>query len=432
MSTDEYSQELPDEMYLHHRTPSAASTSYPNLGSSSSCSLPMPANMEMAMMAHNKPQQAHHHHHHHGQAQSSQHQQQQMMSSGLDHLQRQKRKYTRRKQPEERKKRGPRTKDINAPRMPLNGYVRFLNANRERIKKSYPTLSFAEVTKKLASEWSSMSSDEKKAYLDEAERAKEMYLKELQEYQKTDSYQEFLNMKQRAKQQPIPPSSSEYGNMSGSGQFPTRYNSPYGNSVNDMSGQHHNPHLQNHHHLGSPSGNQFDLNEPMQPYSGGNGVLSNALDKCNSVMDLPIYTEEFLEHNKMREQELRNYRALTTEYEEENAILSKHVDDMTSATERLIQDETKERETNGRLKAVFEMLQQNIVEQFHDVELPQTYWPANYCEQNASSGTISEHGMSDSADSTTQSYRANMDNIDQFMYGLDHFAQSYNGNAAMS
>ncbi|KAI2799399.1 hypothetical protein BLOT_014825 [Blomia tropicalis] len=89
MSTDEYSQELPDEMYLHHRTPSAASTSYPNLGSSSSCSLPMPANMEMAMMAHNKPQQAHHHHHHHGQAQSSQHQQQQMMSSGLDHLQRQ-------------------------------------------------------------------------------------------------------------------------------------------------------------------------------------------------------------------------------------------------------------------------------------------------------------------------------------------------------
>lgn len=170
----------------------------------------------------------------------------------------------------------------------------------------------------------------------------------------------------------------------------------------------------------------------MQPYSGGNGVLSNALDKCNSVMDLPIYTEEFLEHNKMREQELRNYRALTTEYEEENAILSKHVDDMTSATERLIQDETKERETNGRLKAVFEMLQQNIVEQFHDVELPQTYWPANYCEQNASSGTISEHGMSDSADSTTQSYRANMDNIDQFMYGLDHFAQSYNGNAAMS
>ena len=113
----------------------------------------------------------------------------------------QKRKYTRRKQPDERKKRGPRTKDLNAPRMPLNGYVRFLNANRERIKLENPELSFAEVTKKLASEWSSMSFEEKKAYLDEAEKAKETYMKELHEYQQTESYQEFLSMKQRAKQQ---------------------------------------------------------------------------------------------------------------------------------------------------------------------------------------------------------------------------------------
>lgn len=85
--------------------------------------------------------------------------------------------------------------------MPLNGYVRFLNANRERIKQENSELSFAEVTKKLASEWSSMSSDDKKSYLDEAEKAKEIYLKELHIYQKSDSYQEFLNMKNRAKQQ---------------------------------------------------------------------------------------------------------------------------------------------------------------------------------------------------------------------------------------
>ena len=116
----------------------------------------------------------------------------------------QKRKYTRRKQPEERKKRGPRTKDQNAPRMPLNGYVRFLNANRERIKHENPDLSFADVTKHLASEWSSMTSDEKKIYLDEAEKEKEVYMKQLQEYQQTESYQEFQIMKQRAKQQQHP------------------------------------------------------------------------------------------------------------------------------------------------------------------------------------------------------------------------------------
>ncbi|OTF81524.1 high mobility group protein 20A-like protein, partial [Euroglyphus maynei] len=64
-----------------------------------------------------------------------------------------KRKYVRRKTPEERKRRGPRTKDLNAPKMPLNGYVRYLNANRERIKRENPDLTFAEITKKLAAEW---------------------------------------------------------------------------------------------------------------------------------------------------------------------------------------------------------------------------------------------------------------------------------------
>ena len=39
--------------------------------------------------------------------------------------------------------------------MPLNGYVRYLNANRERLKQDHPELPFAEVTKRLASEWSS-------------------------------------------------------------------------------------------------------------------------------------------------------------------------------------------------------------------------------------------------------------------------------------
>lgn len=50
MSTDEYSEDMPDEMYMQHRTPSAASTSYPNIGSSSSCSLPMAGNLELGSM----------------------------------------------------------------------------------------------------------------------------------------------------------------------------------------------------------------------------------------------------------------------------------------------------------------------------------------------------------------------------------------------
>ena len=76
--------------------------------------------------------------------------------------------------------------------MPLNGYVRFLNAHRERVKNANPQCSFAEITKLLAAEWSSLAPEQKKDYLDEAERAKEKYLKELQEYQRTEAYQDYI------------------------------------------------------------------------------------------------------------------------------------------------------------------------------------------------------------------------------------------------
>ena len=148
----------------------------------------------------------------------------------------------------------------------------------------------------------------------------------------------------------------------------------------------------------------------------GNSLSGSSIpfDKCNSIMDLPIFTEEFLEHNKIREQELRNYRGLTMQYEEENAILSKHVDDMTGATEKLIQDELYERETNGNLKAVLERLQHTLVDNMQDVNLPQLYLPS------------SGHQVMNES----QYCRPNMDNIDHFMTGLDHFrTHSYiNGN----
>lgn len=143
--------------------------------------------------------------------------------------------------------------------------------------------------------------------------------------------------------------------------------------------------------------------------------LSSFLEKCNSIVDLPIFTEEFLEHNKMREQELRSTRAITAEYEEENAILSKHVDDMTAATERLMEEEAKESQNNSQLKAILEKLQHNLVEHFQDVNLPASYLPAGY-------QTKSE----DMDDSSSPYCRPTAENIQYYVDGLDQFyAQSF-------
>lgn len=179
-----------------------------------------------------------------------------------------------------RRSRAP--KDANAPRMPLNGYVRYLNAHRERVKVANPLCNFAEITKLLAAEWSSLPAEEKKKYLEEAEKAKEKYLKELEEYQQTETYKLFVAQQKE---------NSERNNSSTTNENTT------GGHKRDSKGD-------------------------------NASTLSDLPGSDSPTFDIPIFTEEFLDHNKMREQELRQLRKLNTEYEEQNAILSKHIDNL--------------------------------------------------------------------------------------------------------
>ena len=84
------------------------------------------------------------------------------------------------------------SKDSNAPKAPLNGYVRFLQDSREKVRKEYPDIPYSEVTRILGTRWSQLPADPKQRYLDEAQRDKERYLKELGEYQQTDAYKSYL------------------------------------------------------------------------------------------------------------------------------------------------------------------------------------------------------------------------------------------------
>ena len=57
------------------------------------------------------------------------------------------------------KKRYP--KSPGAPKQPLSGYVHFLNDRREAVRKESPDMSFADISKKLANEWSQLGQEEK-------------------------------------------------------------------------------------------------------------------------------------------------------------------------------------------------------------------------------------------------------------------------------
>ena len=82
-------------------------------------------------------------------------------------------------------------KDVNAPKAPLTGYVRFLNEHREKFRLEHSEMPFHEVTKVLGQKWSSMTQEEKQQYLDEAEKEKERYMKELEGFDL--SYYSFMN-----------------------------------------------------------------------------------------------------------------------------------------------------------------------------------------------------------------------------------------------
>ncbi|KAL4622767.1 high mobility group protein 20A isoform X2 [Arapaima gigas] len=214
-----------------------------------------------------------------------------------------------------RKRKKP-MKDSNAPKAPLTGYVRFMNDRREQLRAERPDVPFPEITRMLGNEWSKLPADEKQRYLDEAERDKERYMRELEKYQKTEAYKRFTRKVQEKKGK-----AHRGGNTSNNFMLACNQSSPY-------------------------------------------------LRKERSVFDIPIFTEEFLNHSKAREAEMRQLRKTNMEYEERNAALQKHVESMRGAVERLEGDVMQERSRNSLLQQHLDNLRQVLTSGLSGLALP--------------------------------------------------------------
>jgi FtsZ-binding cell division protein ZapB len=218
-------------------------------------------------------------------------------------------------------KKRKRARDLNAPKQPLTGYVRFLNDRREKIRADNPALTFSEITKLLGAEWTKLAPEDKQHYLDEAEKDKERYMKELESYHQTEAYQLFLRKQLDKKNKDE--------------------NELIGTAVNGAS---------------------------LEPA----GEHKPRVEDEAATFDIPIFTEEFLDHNKMRESELRQLRRQNTEYEEQNAILSKHVDNMKQAIDKLEVEAMQQRSNNSALQQHLDILRTTLVANFARVPLPGT------------------------------------------------------------
>lgn len=222
------------------------------------------------------------------------------------------------KVPKAKKRKKP--KDSTAPRVPLTGYVRFLNDRREAVRTGNPNLSFAEITKMLASEWGNLPADKKQEYLDAAEQDRERYTREYNAYKQTEAYKQFTKQKNEKKLK--------------------------------------------------ESREKDDGVKVSTPISQNQIPSKDSQDVDFTNLDIPIFTEEFLDHNKTRDAELRQLRKINTDYEQQNAILSKHIENMKSAITKLEAEIMQQEKNNASLQQHLTYLRTTLTNGFSGVKLP--------------------------------------------------------------
>jgi flagellar biosynthesis chaperone FliJ len=75
-------------------------------------------------------------------------------------------------------------------------------------------------------------------------------------------------------------------------------------------------------------------------------------------------------YGAVREAELRQLRKQNTEYEEQNAVLSKHVENMKQAIDKLEVEAAQQRKNNDSLQKHLDYLRTTLVANFARLPLP--------------------------------------------------------------
>jgi hypothetical protein len=89
--------------------------------------------------------------------------------------------------------------------------------------------------------------------------------------------------------------------------------------------------------------------------------------------DVPIFTEEFIEHSKTREHELRFLRKEIAELEQQNSVLNKHIDSLKQSTNKCEMEVDQYRNANGQIQKNLDVFRQTIMHFLNNVPLPNTH-----------------------------------------------------------
>ena len=104
--------------------------------------------------------------------------------------------------PKESSTKNKKEKDPAAPKRPKTSYIIFCGAKRDEIKKKNPDMKGKEILSKLGEMWKALNDKQKKKYVDEANKDKERYEGEMNEYVPSEGFEKKDKKKSKAKRAP--------------------------------------------------------------------------------------------------------------------------------------------------------------------------------------------------------------------------------------
>ncbi|XP_055354536.1 high mobility group protein 20A-like [Paramacrobiotus metropolitanus] len=203
-------------------------------------------------------------------------------------------------------------KDPNAPVKPLSAYLLFLLDKQEEIRRnSRDVLSVAETTKRVGQAWRTLSSEDRKIYEEQADKAKLQHAAEMEEYKKTDDYRNFLALAADSNSETdvAPRKSDKRSRVQRDRDTPSTVNS----STSNRRGKKH------------ASGDSESViisrkRKTEEVDTGVEDLLGMPPAKVHSVaagslqeFHIPVWTDEFMQWNTKRERELKHVKKAADE-----------------------------------------------------------------------------------------------------------------------
>lgn len=253
-----------------------------------------------------------------------------------------------------------------APKMPLNGYVRFMNDRREELRREQPQRTALEHTRIIGEEWHQLPEERKLPYIEAAAKDKAIYQEQLQMFLKEHPEivaNELAKAKKATKldgspKEKTPKGESALGKAKKTKAKPVKRHSEDPDDVP----------LAKVKRAQTPP----PPTPPAAPVQPPPSSVPPATPAPRPLQpgEIPIYTNEFIEHNRSTENELRTLRKAKTDLEQQNAVLEQHVDNTKAGYAKVMGEVTELMEENQRLETYLRALRQKLVAALGGISMP--------------------------------------------------------------